>query len=89
VSAILLPIQTFAGEGEMAMDGCGKITILIESLGLSHPATVRVTKRFVVPAVVVEGVGAEDEPLPPDDTVYQRRPLPVALRGAAVVFWQY
>jgi hypothetical protein len=43
----------------------------------------------VLPGVVVEGVGAETLPVPPVEVVYHNNPVPVAVSGAAVSFWQY
>ena len=39
--------------------------------------------------MVVTGVGAVDEPVPPVAAVYQSKLVPVAVSGTAVVFWQY
>ena len=42
----------------------------------------------MLPAVVVDGVGAVAEPVPPVGTVYHNKPVPVAVSGTAVAFWQ-
>ena len=39
--------------------------------------------------VVVDGVGAVEDPVPPLATVYQSKLVPVAVSGVAVEFWQY
>jgi len=43
----------------------------------------------VLPAVVVEGVGAVALPTPPVAAVYHNRFVPVAVSGTAVAPWQY
>ena len=43
----------------------------------------------MVPAVAVEGVGAVALPVPPVETVYHNKLLPVAVNANAVAFWQY
>ena len=43
----------------------------------------------MLPGVVVEGVGAVTLPVPPVAVVYHNNPVPVAVSGAAVSFWQY
>ncbi len=43
----------------------------------------------MLPIVAVDGVGAVELPTPPVAVVYQRRLLPVAVKGTAVAFWQY
>ena len=43
----------------------------------------------MLPAVVVLGVGAVAEPVPPVDVVYHNNPVPVAVSGVAVAPWQY
>ena len=43
---------------------------------------------MVLPTVVVDGVGAVDEPVPPVEVVYHNNPEPVAVNGTAVWFWQ-
>jgi hypothetical protein len=60
----------------------------ISALGLSQPV-VWLTQYEVFPDVAVEGVGAVTLPVPPVATVYHKRPVPVAVRGEAVSFWQY
>jgi hypothetical protein len=47
------------------------------------------TQYEVLPAVVVEGVGAITLPVPPVAVVYHNSPVPVAVSEAAVSFWQY
>ena len=42
----------------------------------------------MLPTAAVEGVGAVDEPVPPVAVVYHNKPLPVAVSGEAVWFWQ-
>jgi hypothetical protein len=53
------------------------------------PAIVWLTQYDVLPEAAVEGVGAVVLPVPPVAVVYHKRPVPVAVRGVAVVFWQY
>ena len=43
---------------------------------------------MVVPAVVVDGVGAVAIPVPPIATVYHNKLEPVAVSGVAIAFWQ-
>ena len=43
----------------------------------------------MLPTVVVEGVGAVADPVPPVAAVYHNKLLPVAVSGTAVAFWQY
>ena len=47
------------------------------------------TQYEVFPEAAVEGVGAVTLPVPPVAVVYHNSPVPVAVRGAAVVPWQY
>jgi hypothetical protein len=62
----------------------------ISALGPSQLVPfVWLTQYEVLPAVVVEGVGAITLPVPPVAVVYHNSPLPVAVREAAVSFWQY
>jgi hypothetical protein len=61
---------------------------IISALGLSQPI-VWLTQYEVLPVVAVEGVGAVTFPVPPVAVVYHNNPVPVAVRGAAVEFWQY
>lgn len=68
--------------------GNGKITTLIALLGPSQPPTVWLTYHVVVPTAAVEGTGAIADPTPPVDTVYQSRPVPVAVSAAAATFMQ-
>jgi hypothetical protein len=42
----------------------------------------------VLPEIAVEGVGAVALPVPPVAVVYHNSPVPVAVRAAAVSFWQ-
>jgi hypothetical protein len=42
----------------------------------------------VLPGVVVDGVGAVEEPVPPVAAVYHKRFGPVAVNATAVAFWQ-
>ena len=42
----------------------------------------------MLPRVVVEGVGATDDPVPPVDVVYHFKFVPVAVKAEAGVFWQ-
>ena len=44
---------------------------------------------MVLPAVVVDGVRAVEEPVPPVATVYHNKFVPVAVSAVAVAFWQY
>ena len=39
--------------------------------------------------MLVDGVGAVAEPVPPVAVVYHSKPVPVAVSGDAVEFWQY
>ena len=43
---------------------------------------------MVLPAVAVDGTGAEALPVPPVAVVYQSNPVPVAVNAVAVIFWQ-
>ena len=43
----------------------------------------------MLPAVDVDGVGAEELPVPAVALVYHSKFVPVAVRGVAVAFWQY
>ena len=43
---------------------------------------------MVLPTVVVDGVGAVADPVPPVGTVYHNKFEPVAVSGTAVAFWQ-
>jgi hypothetical protein len=61
---------------------------VICALALSQP-TVWLTQYEVLPVVAVEGVGAVGLPVPPVAVVYHNNPVPVAVRGTAVAFWQY
>jgi hypothetical protein len=62
----------------------------ISALGPSQLlAFVWLTQYEVLPGVVVEGVGAITLPVPPVAVVYHNSPVPVAVREAAVSFWQY
>ena len=58
----------------------------IAALGPSQPVVVWLTYQVVVPAVVVEGVGAVAVPVPPVGVVYQSRLVPVAVSAVAVAF---
>jgi hypothetical protein len=60
----------------------------ISSLGLSHPI-VWLTQYEVLPVIAVEGVGAVTLPVPPVAVVYHNNPVPVAVRGVDIWFWQY
>jgi hypothetical protein len=60
----------------------------ISALGLSQPI-VWLTQYGVLPVVAVEGVGAVALPVPPVAVVYHNSPVPVAVSGTAVSFWQY
>ena len=86
MSDIVCPIQTLAGVGEIVRDGAGKVIMLMESRGLSHPVTDWETYFFVVPAVEVDGVGAVGEPLPPTAVPYHFKDVPDAERGVALTF---
>ena len=44
---------------------------------------------MVFPVAAVDGVGAVAEPTPPAAVVYQRRLVPVAVKGTEAVPWQY
>jgi hypothetical protein len=46
------------------------------------------TQYEVLPEATVEGVGAVTLPVPPVAVVYHNNPVPVAVRGTAVSFWQ-
>jgi hypothetical protein len=61
----------------------------ISALGPSQLPFVWLTQYEVLPDVAVEGVGAVALPVPPVAVVYHNNPDPVAVRGAAVSFWQY
>jgi hypothetical protein len=61
---------------------------VISALGLSQP-NIWLTQYEVFPAVAVEGVGAVMLPVPPVAVAYHNNPVPVAVRGTAVAFWQY
>ena len=39
--------------------------------------------------MVVDGVGAVELLVPPEDVVYHRRPTPDADKGTALSYWQY
>jgi hypothetical protein len=59
----------------------------IRALGPSQlPPFVWLTQYEVLPAVVVEGVGAITLPVPPVAVVYHNSPVPVAVSEAAVSF---
>jgi hypothetical protein len=60
----------------------------ISALGLSQPI-VWLTQYEVFPEDAVEGVGAVVLPVPPVAVVYHNSPVPVAVSGIAVSFWQY
>jgi len=68
--------------------GVAKTFTVIAARGLSPHAPVCVTYQVVLPAVVVDGVGAVALPVPPVGTVYHNKPVPVAVSGTAVAFWQ-
>jgi hypothetical protein len=59
------------------------------ALGPSHPLTVWLTQYEVLPTVDVDGVGAVELPVPPVDTVYHNRFVPVAVNADEVAFKQY
>ena len=61
---------------------------VISALGLSQPI-VWLTQYEVFPGVAVDGVGAVALPVPPVAVVYHNNPVPVAVSGTAVAFWQY
>jgi hypothetical protein len=56
--------------------------------GLSHPFTVCETKKEVLPALAVEGVGAVADPVPPVAAVYHSKFDPLAVKATAVLPWQ-
>jgi hypothetical protein len=58
------------------------------ALGLSQPI-VWLTQYEVFPEAAVEGIGAVALPVPPVAVVYHNKPVPVAVIGTAVSFWQY
>ena len=62
---------------------------MIDALGLSQPLLDWLTYQVVLPAVVVDGIGAVAVPVPPVGPVYHNKLLPVAVNAAAVTFWQY
>jgi hypothetical protein len=39
--------------------------------------------------VLVDGVGAVEDPEPPDKAVYHFKEVPVAAKAVAIAFWQY
>jgi hypothetical protein len=57
------------------------------ALWLSQPI-VWLTQYEVFPDAAVEGVGAVTLPVPPVAVVYHNSPVPVAVRGTVVSFWQ-
>ena len=59
---------------------------MMAALGPSQPVAVWLTYQVVVPAVVVEGVGAVPVPVPPVGVVYHNRLVPVAFSAVAVAF---
>ena len=77
--------------GDVTVGAAGKaLTVTtITVLGPSQPFAVWLTQYEVFPAVAVEGVGAVAIPVPPVDTVYHNRFVPVAVNAVAVAFWQY
>jgi len=42
----------------------------------------------VLPGVVVDGTGADEDPVPPVGVVYHCNPEPVAVSAVAMAFWQ-
>ena len=70
--------------------GNGFTVTTICALGPSQPLLlVWLTQYDVLPAVVVDGVGAVALPVPPVAAVYHNKPVPVAVNGTAVAFRQY
>lgn len=42
----------------------------------------------MLPVIIVEGVGAVEEPMPPVAVAYHNKPVPFAISGLAVAPWQ-
>ena len=70
--------------------GNGFTVTTICALGPSQPLLlVWLTQYDVLPAVVVDGVGAVALPVPPVAVVYHNKPVPPAVNAVAVAFKQY
>ena len=81
----VLPKHKLRGDVTVGAVGTLFTITAIELLGLSQvvTASVCVTKKFVVPAVAVLGVGAVVLDVPPVATVYHLKPVPVAVSAVA------
>ena len=86
--AVVSPWQYATGVVTAGAIGNAFTVTTICILGLSHPI-VWLTQYEVLPDVAVEGVGTVTLPVPPVAVVYHNNPVPVAVRGTAVSFWQY
>ena len=85
--ADIAPWQYVTGVVTEGAGGKAFTVTTISALGLSQPI-VWLTQYEVFPDVTVEGVGAVMLPVPPVAVVYHNNPVPVAVRGVAVVPWQ-
>jgi hypothetical protein len=90
---VIVPVEMSQVGSLRDTDGAAGISLIVTTISDLGPSQllplVWLTQYEVLPAVVVEGVGAVVLPVPPVAVVYHNSPVPVAVRALAVSFWQY